>query len=188
MKLQAALYALGTVFTAAAIPPAYHYAHGNLSPRSAPENLTPDAILVFTGAKDRVSEAHKMFNAGLSGMLMISGYDDFALPDMPGRIFMDATAQNTIENARNSALWAKEYDLKSILLITSDYHIDRSYFELRRLLPKDTEIFVKAIPGTGRSNAVDSEKNRLLCRMYETFLERPFCYQLRTALRGFNLA
>lgn len=198
MKLTATACALTTAFGMTAIPPAYHYAAGHLTPRMASNDTIPDAIMVFTGDSERVVEGYDLYLTDFPGKLMISGREYPADAQTPvikaladqadqNRVFIDPLATSTIENAQNGAKWAIENNVKSILLITSDYHMERSYFELRRLLPDRVQIFEKPIPGIASKKMVDSETNRLLCRMYETFLDGSFCYQTRRVAQDFGL-
>ena len=101
---------------------------------------------------------------------------------------IDLLARNTIENAINAAQWTMEKGVKSIRLITSESHMDRAYFELRRILPQDITIFSDEVPDFyAADQGFNSEANMLKCRMYETVWGFSFCYEAREAARHFGL-
>ena len=102
-----------------------------------------DAIVVLTGGRHRLVEAIKLFNDGMSDKLFISGVQkNISLKDLErknaikvsdgDRITLDKVATNTFENARETSLWIKQQNIKSIRLVTSNYHILRSVVEFRR--------------------------------------------------------
>lgn len=73
--------------------------------------------------------------ANIDSVLMLSG----ALPDnilyLKERIDLGYAAKNTRGNAREVADWVKGHNYKSIRLVTANYHMLRSYFELRTEMP-----------------------------------------------------
>ena len=101
-----------------------------------------DAIVVLTGGRNRLSEAVKLFKAGRAEKLFISGVrKDVSLDEISTRqaieigtgegVFMEDISTNTVENAINTGRWIRENDIKSIRLVTSNYHIPRSLEEFR---------------------------------------------------------
>jgi uncharacterized SAM-binding protein YcdF (DUF218 family) len=174
------------------LPLAAHYIRGNLTYTSLSAEEKTDAVMVFSGSPNRLIEGYKIYEQGQSKKLMITGNDYFInakdkqvkklvrkLKNQKDKVFIDLTADNTIENAMMGADWALKNNVKSILLITTQAHMARSFFELRRLLPDDVEIFTHAVPGEYEVAGFDSEQTRLLCRMYETAIDTDFCYQAR---------
>jgi uncharacterized SAM-binding protein YcdF (DUF218 family) len=195
-KTGKALSAIGLAFlSAAASPPLYHSFSGNLSPQPILDNLHTDAIVVFTGSHDRIVKGYDLYNAQHSMWLMVSGYDyrpsanvlNVDEPSYYDRVVIDLLARNTIENAQNVADWAINNNIKTIRLVTSDYHMARSYFELKRLLPNGIDLYADPVLDGRKSRKIDSEENRLFCRLYETVLPVKFCYEMREAVRAFGL-
>ena len=101
-----------------------------------------DAIIVLTGGKNRISEAVKLLNDGLGDKLFISGVaKETSLDDLSRRgdlsiqskreITLDKRSTNTVENAIEAAEWIRQNKIKSIRLVTSNYHILRSEQEFR---------------------------------------------------------
>ncbi len=134
-----AIYACGFAFFAFCV-----YACGQN------EEKHVDAIVVLTGGHNRLSTASDLFNRGLAPRLFISGVGggaefesmsgaDVLSEEKRGLPELGRDASNTKENALEVSLWAKSQGLKSIMLVTSDYHLPRSLLEFRVMMP-DMEI------------------------------------------------
>lgn len=195
--LRSAIIALCLLTVLITLPLVGHYMRGNLTYSALPPQEKTDAVMVFSGSPDRLAEGYKLYEQGQTKKLMITGEDYFInakdnrvkklvrkLKNQKDKIFIDLTAENTIENAMMGADWAIKNNVKSILLITTQAHMARSFFELRRLLPEDVEIYTHEVPGGYEVAGIDSEQNRLLCRMYETAVNADFCYHAREILEN----
>lgn len=101
-----------------------------------------DAIVVLTGGRNRIAEAIKILNEDMAEHLFISGVEKHtSMPDIarslqteilsPEKIELGYNASNTIENAREIKEWIEKNNIKSIRLITSNYHTPRSLAELK---------------------------------------------------------
>lgn len=183
-----------------AMPPLYHFSKGNLS---SDEPLPPaqkaDAVMVFTGSSDRLVEGYEAYLEGIARKIMVTGRDfptDAQEPEVRQLskkirrkdIFVETAAENTIENAEEGAEWALRNHIKSIVLITTENHMPRAYFELRRLLPDSVKVYTDPVPGGSRKySKVDSEKSRLFCRLYETATDTDFCYKTREIVRSLGM-
>ena len=111
------------------------------SPRPA------DAIVVVTGGAGRLDRAIQLLKEGKGHKLLISGvhYRNsnrtlFARFDLDDEIInccidLDREALNTVANATQTALWAKENNFKSLIIVTSAYHMPRTLLEMRRAAP-----------------------------------------------------
>lgn len=177
-----------------------HYFEGHLTMSPPPEKEQIEAVMVFSGSTDRLVEGYDYFINGKTQKLMITGDDYARIAARPAvkkllrkikkhkdRIYIDLLARNTIENAENGAQWALKNHVKNILLITTEGHMARAYFELRRLLPEDVKIYTKPVSGShDRYVSLDTEKSRLICRMYETTTGTNFCYQARNLIRSID--
>ena len=198
LKLRSTLIILFLAVGLAVAPPIYHFAQGNLSVTHLPPTTKTDAVMVFTGSSDRLAQGYKFYLKGLAKRMMITGYDYPRDVRGPGvlalskrvkkdKVFIDLEAKNTIENAENGAEWAIKNHVESILLITTDGHMPRAYFELRRLLPDNVKIYTNPVPGKLKYAGIDSEKSRLMCRLYETATDTSFCYKTRDIARNLGL-
>lgn len=104
-----------------------------------------DAVVVLTGGTDRISTAVQQMADKNIQHLLISGVNKSVAPtDMLNRLKLPKTAQptlgywaeNTAQNAVEVSDWVLENDFKSILLVTSFYHMPRSVFEILKHQPK----------------------------------------------------
>ena len=106
-----------------------------------------DAIVVLTGGRNRLKEAVKLLNNKKADKMFISGvYKDTSLKSLQKRkdveiinsenITLDKKATNTVENAIEVSHWVKENKIKSIYLVTSNYHMPRSMAEFSYYNPK----------------------------------------------------
>lgn len=115
----------------------------------APEIIEPyDAIAVLTGGKNRITNSVSLLKQDTNKRLMISGVNpdisDFELIKVTGAnkalfdccIDVGRDAKDTIGNGKEIASWANDKAYKSILIVTSDYHMRRSLYELRANAPE----------------------------------------------------
>jgi uncharacterized SAM-binding protein YcdF (DUF218 family) len=109
---------------------------------------TADGIVVLTGGASRVSKAIRLLAAGRGRRLLISGVHPETTEAMLGRvnpearrlltccIDLDRNARDTIENADETRRWLRERGFRSVIVVTSSYHMPRGLVELRRALPR----------------------------------------------------
>ncbi len=104
------------------------------------ESAQTDAIVVLTGGRNRISESAKLLNNGLARRLFISGVEKNSTQKAIERsngihfaqgaeVVIGHKATNTIENAIESNEWIRKNAIKSIRLVTSNYHMPRSIVE-----------------------------------------------------------
>ena len=118
-------------------------------PRQQPASIAPaDAIVVLTGGKSRIIDAFKLLNAGKGKRLLISGVHQSTSRKALAKLVptqinllnccvdLDKAARNTIGNAAETATWVFNYQFKSLIVVTSNYHMPRSLAELHHVLPK----------------------------------------------------
>lgn len=125
-----------------------------LIPLSPPKSTVPtDGMVIFTGGKTRLKTALSLFQQKKSKYLLISGanpgspsQDIVGQSDVIPEITLGYEALNTLGNAQETAAWVKVNRIKTLRLITSNYHMPRSLIELRHLLP-DVQIFPQPVIG-----------------------------------------
>ncbi len=105
-----------------------------------------DAIVVLTGGSGRVRTGLDLLLANTADRLFVSGVyrgvdvDQLLAvmkqrpEEVEGRIGI-GNAVNTIENAEETAVWAKARGLKSLRLVTAAYHMPRSMLEFAHAMP-----------------------------------------------------
>lgn len=106
-----------------------------------------DAIVVLTGGTNRISTGFELLEQKQAGKLFISGVyrgvevsellKSWRSPDqdMSCCITLGYEAANTRENAREVAAWIETSNIRSLYLVTSNYHMLRALSELREIAP-----------------------------------------------------
>jgi uncharacterized SAM-binding protein YcdF (DUF218 family) len=106
-----------------------------------------DGIAVLTGGASRIADAVELLAAGRGQRLLITGVHPATsereiarLTPQYAKIFrccvdLDRSALNTVGNAMETRRWATERGFKSLIVVTSNYHIPRAMAELSHQLP-----------------------------------------------------
>jgi uncharacterized SAM-binding protein YcdF (DUF218 family) len=106
-----------------------------------------DGIVVLTGGSSRVSDAMELLAGGYGKRLLISGVHPTnaaldisrSLPDNHSLlgccVDLDRSAVNTRSNAAEARRWAYERGFKSLIVVTSNYHMPRAIVELSHAMP-----------------------------------------------------
>lgn len=117
-----------------------------------------DGIVVLTGGSSRVSDAVELLAAGYGKRLLISGvhptngFSDIqrTLPDSQQLLMccvdLDRSAVNTRSNAVETRRWVTERGFRSLIVVTSNYHMPRAIVELSHSMP-DVELIPFAVVG-----------------------------------------
>lgn len=138
-----------------------------LSFKYAPQTHS-DAIVVLTGGSNRIHTGLKLIKEQKAEYMLISGvYKDVTkqklFPNTPAQITDKITlgykALNTKGNAAEVNDWIQEKNIKSILLVTSFYHMPRSIFEIQKQ-NKDITIYPLPVFPKSFNNSVDWIKTR----------------------------
>ncbi|MEE2695323.1 MAG: YdcF family protein [Pseudomonadota bacterium] len=105
------------------------------------------AIIVLTGGKGRIEKGTELFDNGLGKYLFISGVfkkseleiRDEIINQIEKReccIIYDENARNTFENAHEVKRWLeRKNNLNNLILVTSYYHLPRSYIIFKNAIP-----------------------------------------------------
>jgi uncharacterized SAM-binding protein YcdF (DUF218 family) len=119
----------------------------NLPEAEVPMRSKADGIVVLTGSRFRINDALELLAAGHGRRLLISGvYPATKLSEiahmMPefDRWFnccvdLDYIALNTIGNAVETKRWAREQRSRSLIVVTSNFHMPRALTEISHQLP-----------------------------------------------------
>jgi uncharacterized SAM-binding protein YcdF (DUF218 family) len=121
---------------------------------SAPPNPLPsaDGIVALTGGDDRVSEALALLADRQAPRLLISGagrgtyLGDFTRDNAPAAtqyatdITIGHMAGSTHGNAVETASWVAAHHMRSLIIVTADYHMPRALQEMHQALPDVTLI------------------------------------------------
>lgn len=127
-------------------------------PASGDVSIT-DGIVVATGGQARIEEGLRLLSEGRASRMLVTGVGKgishtslkrtLRLTTAQIRVLeccvdLDAAARDTIGNARSAALWADANALKSLRLVTANYHLPRAQNEFQRAFP-ETSLHVFAV-------------------------------------------
>jgi uncharacterized SAM-binding protein YcdF (DUF218 family) len=116
-----------------------------LEPQGLPKG---DAIVALTGGTDRIPDAVGWLAQGHGERLLISGVNtqisvDQLVQKAPRLrswltccVDLDHQARNTVGNALETRRWAQGRGYRSLVIVTSSYHMPRALLELRRHMPE----------------------------------------------------
>lgn len=143
-----------------------------------------DAIVALTGGAQRIGDAIELLRRGYGGRLLITGVNERTGRDeiarlSPGQrrlveccVDLDYRARNTVGNAEETRRWVRENGFRSLIVVTSNYHMPRTMAELDHALPATAKIPHPVVTG-----AVDPAgwwssfaATRLLASEYAKFL------------------
>lgn len=119
----------------------------NLATEEPVARTPADGIVVLTGASSRIKDAMDLLADRRGQRLLISGVN----PNTTIETFRDTHPQyrdlfdccvdlghralDTIGNAEEAANWARAHAFKSLILVTSSYHMPRSQLEFSTTIP-----------------------------------------------------
>ncbi len=131
----------------------------------APAGPPADAIMVPTGGENRIQEGYLAWKEGKAKELFILGTGGGArlerlLPEIttmpPAQrrlLHVEGWSENTLENAIMAKAIALERRYARVILLTSDYHMPRAYYTMRRVLPSTIEISTIPVKTDWRANS-----------------------------------
>jgi uncharacterized SAM-binding protein YcdF (DUF218 family) len=109
-----------------------------------------DGIVVLTGSAFRISDALELLAAGRGQRLLITGVNPQTRSQEISRLVpehqrwfkccvdLDHSALNTVGNAVETRRWAQARGFRSLIVVTSNFHMPRAMAELGRELPDVT--------------------------------------------------
>lgn len=128
---------------------------GSVASMREPSNVTQtDAIIVLTGGSNRVDRGLDLLVQGKAGNILISGvHRDVKMDELlklrgydtrvktaglENRIILGRQASTTLGNANEARQWILDNHIRSVRLITANYHMPRAMVEFRQVLPSLT--------------------------------------------------
>jgi uncharacterized SAM-binding protein YcdF (DUF218 family) len=132
----------------------------SLEEREPALEMNADGIVALTGGAERISDAIGLLAEGRGRRLLITGVNQatsgLALSTLTPStrslltccIDLDRNALNTVGNAMEAARWVNINGFRSIIVVTSSYHMPRTLMELRRVLP-ETELIAYPVVSHG---------------------------------------
>ena len=114
-------------------------------------SVKADAIVVLAGGKGRVDEGVRLYREHRASHLFLIGVDpsvrksDLYRPrpgdPSPDGVILERESRNTLENAILGRDVILSRQVRSVLLITSRYHMKRAAILFRNALPRDLTIY-----------------------------------------------
>lgn len=121
-------------------------------------DIDPDAVVVLAGGKGRIEEGIRLYRAGKGRQLFLIGVDPVVkktdlYKESTGvrsgeQVYLEKASRNTLENALFARELISKNKVRSMLLITSRYHMKRSLLIFRSILPKDIAIYPHPVSST----------------------------------------
>jgi uncharacterized SAM-binding protein YcdF (DUF218 family) len=123
---------------------------------------TTDAIVVFTGGKQRINTGIKLLKAGYAPILFISGVaspkqlQNFLVESgvNVSQVIYGLEANTTKDNVLEIVEFISKNNIRSIRLVTSSYHMLRALEETLRLIPSSVIIIPHPVFSETRKYAV----------------------------------
>jgi len=115
--------------------------------RDPPLPAHADGIVALTGGADRVSAALHLLAEGRANDMLVTGIGGGAvlpelnrparvpLQNIAPRVTLGRGAVSTHGNAAETATWASQNGVHSVILVTAFYHMPRAMLEMRRAMP-----------------------------------------------------
>ena len=119
----------------------------NIQDTPIPSIQGVDGIVVLTGTPARLNAGFELLKEIPNSRLLVSGVNAKVTRETLRQAMGQSTnlmdccvdlgriARNTVGNAEEAALWAKNLKIDDMLIVTSAYHMPRSLVELRRKMP-----------------------------------------------------
>lgn len=145
-------------------------------PRPAPDNVVTDAVIVLTGARERIPHGLELLQQKKARIMLISGVAPAVRPKELAAeykfdpalfdccIELGKVATDTKSNAQESIAWIREHKVKSVRLVTSDWHMPRASYDLNAFVDPGTTLILDAVPTNSGLSRLFREYNKYLLR------------------------
>lgn len=160
---------------------------GTMATAETAPSRNADGIVVLTGAAARINDAMALLAEGRGKRLLISGVNPTTRAQeisqlMPEHrrwfsccVDLDYTAVNTIGNAVETRRWVEAQGFRSLIVVTSNFHMPRAMAELAHQLPGVTLVPYAVISERVRVDSwwTSQSTARLLFWEYVKYLAGP---------------
>lgn len=133
-----------------------------------------DAVIVPTGGAGRIAHGLEVLDRGLARKMLVSGVDPEVKPGefaaefgvapatMDCCVTLGFAAVDTRSNAAETAKWVAQNEVRSLRLVTTDWHMRRTASELARTLPDHVTVIRDAVPSQPDFGTLFLEYHKLL--------------------------
>lgn len=140
-----------------------------------------DAVVVLTGGANRIDRGLAILESGKAKRMLISGVDLDVKPaelaaeyDRPQKLFdccidLGFRAVDTRSNALETARWAAKHQVKTMRLVTHDWHMRRARLELDQVLPGSVTVTNDAVATQPSFAVLFKEYNKYWLRALAAF-------------------
>lgn len=142
-------------------------------PRPA-DGVRTDAVIVPTGGPGRIARGLQVLDSGRAGKMLVSGVDPEVRPRefaaefgvsawrMACCVTLGFAAVDTRSNAAETAKWVAQNEVRSLRLVTTDWHMSRAAGELDRMLPGHVTVIRDAVPSQPDLGTLFLEYHKLI--------------------------
>ena len=142
-------------------------------PRPA-DGVRTDAVIVPTGGPGRIARGLQVLDSGQAGKMLVSGVDPEVRPRefaaefgvsarrMACCVTLGFAAVDTRSNAAETAKWVAQNEVRSLRLVTTDWHMRRAAGELDRMLPGHVTVIRDAVPSQPDLSTLFLEYHKLI--------------------------
>lgn len=135
-----------------------------------------DAVIVLTGGEGRIDRGLEALDRGWAREMLVSGVDPEVRPRefaatyrveasrMACCVTLERRSVDTRSNATETQRWIEAKKVRSVRLVTSDWHMRRAAWELEQAAPPDVEIVRDAVPTRPKLRILFLEYHKLLAR------------------------
>ena len=155
------VWALGFIWFAFALP-------------QPADRVRTDAVVVPPGGGGRIAQGLSVLDAGLAKRMLVTGVDREVKPDefaaefgvdkavLDCCITLGFAAVDTRSNAAETAQWVEDNKVRSLRLVTTDWHMRRAASELSRAIPGNITVVRDAVPSNPNLGSLFLEYHKLL--------------------------
>jgi uncharacterized SAM-binding protein YcdF (DUF218 family) len=161
------IYVLGFLWFAVALP-------------QPAGDVRTDAVVVLTGGEGRIGRGLDLLHKEQAKLMLVSGVDREVKPAefaaqykvkpalMSCCVTLGYESVDTRSNAREAARWIAAHEIKSVRLVTSDWHMRRAAYDLSQVAPKGVEVVEDGVPTRPTFKTLFLEYNKLVFRLGAT--------------------